>query len=208
MPPELENSAKQVETSALLLVWIGELWNILEAVVALWSGFGAGSVALIGFGLDSILELAAGGILIWRLQKSGKDDNEESEAERKAHELVGYTFFILAGLIFVQSMATLFGYLPKPEETTVGLILILASAIVMTILYFKKMNVAEKMGSRALRAEAKETLVCDLQDLTVFLGLGANYLVGWWWADPVAALGLIPFLIKEAWEGVVRDDDD
>lgn len=208
MPPELENAAKQLKTRALLLVWLGEIWNVVEAVIALWSGIGAGSVALIGFGLDSILELAAGGILIWRLQKSWRDDDEESEAETKAHKMVGYTFFALAGLIFVQSTATLFGYLPEPEESTLGLILILASAAVMTILYFKKMDIAEKMGSRALRAEAKETLVCDLQDLTVFVGLGANYLVGWWWADPVAALGLIPFLIKEGREGVIGEDDD
>jgi hypothetical protein len=72
----------------------------------------------------------------------------------------------------------------------------------MTVLYFKKIAIAEKIGSRGLKAEAKETLVCDLQDLTVVLGLGANFLFGWWWADPVAGLGLIPFLIKEGREGV------
>jgi divalent metal cation (Fe/Co/Zn/Cd) transporter len=84
----------------------------------------------------------------------------------------------------------------------VGLILIIASAIMMTILYVKKMAIVEKTGSRALRAEAKETLVCDFQDLTVFVGLGANFFFGWWWADPAAALGLIPFLIKEGWKGL------
>ena len=112
----------------------------------------------------------------------------------------------MAGYIFLQSIATLLGYFPEPEETSIGLILIIASAIVMTILYFKKMAIAKKIGSRALRAEAKETLVCDLQDLTVLVGLGANFLFGWWWADPVAALGLIPFLIKEGWEGVMGED--
>ena len=197
-----------LKKKALVLVWIGEIWNIFEAVVALWSGIGAGSVALIGFGLDSILELAAGGILIWRLQTRWEDEGEEGAAERKAHKLVGITFFVLAGYILVQSVATLAGILPEPEQTSVGIILIVASAIIMTILYFRKMDVAEKIGSRALRAEAKETLVCDLQDLTVLVGLGANFLFGWWWADPVAALGLIPFLIKEGWEGVMGEDDD
>jgi divalent metal cation (Fe/Co/Zn/Cd) transporter len=191
-----------------VFVWIGEIWNVLEAAGALWSGIGAGSVALIGFGLDSILELAAGAILIWRLQTDWHDKEEESTAERKAHKLVGITFFILAGYIFLHAIATLLGYFPEPEQTTIGIILIIASAIVMTILYFKKMAIAEKIGSRALRAEAKETLVCDLQDLTVLVGLGANFLFGWWWADPVAALGLIPFLIKEGWEGVMGEDDD
>jgi divalent metal cation (Fe/Co/Zn/Cd) transporter len=199
---------EQLKKNALLFVWIGEIWNLLEAAVALWSGIGAGSVALIGFGLDSILELAAGAILIWRLQTEWQDKDEESTAERKAHKLVGITFFVLAGYILLQSIATLVGYFPEPQETTVGIILIIASAVVMTILYFKKMAIAEKIGSRALRAEAKETLVCDLQDLTVLIGLGANFLLGWWWADPVAALGLIPFLLKEGWEGVMGEGDD
>ena len=198
----------RLKTKALVLVWIGEVWNVLEAVVALWSGIGAGSVALIGFGLDSILELAVGAILIWRLQTKWEDEGEESAAERKAHKLVGITFFVLATYILMQSIATLAGIFPEPEQTTVGLILIIASAIVMTILYFQKIAIAEKLGSRALRAEAKETLICDLQDMTVLVGLGANFLFGWWWADPVAALGLIPFLIKEGLEGIRGEDDD
>jgi divalent metal cation (Fe/Co/Zn/Cd) transporter len=203
-----EADLDQLKRKALILVWIGELWNVLEAVVALWSGMEADSVALIGFGFDSILELAAGGILIWRLQTRWDDHDEEDEAERKAHKFVGVTFFVLAAYILFQSIAILLGIFPEPKETSVGLILIAASAIVMTILYFLKMNVAEKINSRALRSEAKETLVCDLQDLTVFVGLAANFLFGWWWADPVAALGLIPFLIKEGREGFSGDDDD
>jgi divalent metal cation (Fe/Co/Zn/Cd) transporter len=198
----------RLKTKALLLVWIGEIWNVIEAAVALWAGIGAGSVALIGFGLDSVLELAAGGILIWRLQSSWENEGEESSAERKAHKLVGITFFVLAGYILVQSVATLLGVFAEPEQSSVGLVLIIASAIVMTILYLRKMAIAQRIGSRALQAEAKETLVCDLQDLTVLLGLGANFLFGWWWADPVAALGLIPFLLKEGWEGVFGGHED
>jgi divalent metal cation (Fe/Co/Zn/Cd) transporter len=202
-----KTNVDHLKSQALILVWVGEIWNLLEAGVGLWSGIGAGSVALIGFGLDSLLELAAGAILIWRLQTEWQDKDEESTAERKAHKLVGITFFVLAGYIFLQSVATLLGYFPEPQETTAGLILIVASAVVMTVLYFKKMTIAEKISSRALRAEAKETLVCDLQDLTVLIGLGANFLFGWWWADPLAALALIPFLVKEGWEGVMGEDD-
>jgi divalent metal cation (Fe/Co/Zn/Cd) transporter len=201
-----KTNVDHLKSQALILVWVGEIWNLLEAGVGLWSGIGAGSVALIGFGLDSLLELAAGAILIWRLQTEWQDKDEESTAERKAHKLVGITFFVLAGYIFLQSVATLLGYFPEPQETTAGLILIVASAVVMTVLYFKKMTIAEKISSRALRAEAKETLVCDLQDLTVLIGLGANFLFGWWWADPLAALALIPFLVKEGWEGVMGED--
>jgi divalent metal cation (Fe/Co/Zn/Cd) transporter len=202
-----KTNVDHLKSQALILVWVGEIWNLLEAGVGLWSGIGAGSVALIGFGLDSLLELAAGAILIWRLQTEWQDKDEESTAERKAHKLVGITFFVLAGYIFLQSVATLLGYFPEPQETTAGLILIVASAVVMTVLYFKKMTIAEKISSRALGAEAKETLVCDLQDLTVLIGLGANFLFGWWWADPLAALALIPFLVKEGWEGVMGEDD-
>jgi divalent metal cation (Fe/Co/Zn/Cd) transporter len=202
-----KTNVDHLKSQALILVWVGEIWHLLEAGVGLWSGIGAGSVALIGFGLDSLLELAAGAILIWRLQTEWQDKDEESTAERKAHKLVGITFFVLAGYIFLQSVATLLGYFPEPQETTAGLILIVASAVVMTVLYFKKMTIAEKISSRALRAEAKETLVCDLQDLTVLIGLGANFLFGWWWADPLAALALIPFLVKEGWEGVMGEDD-
>ena len=128
----------KLKTQALVLVWIGELWNILEAVVALWSGIGAGSVALIGFALDSILELAVGGILIWRLQTKWEDEGEEGAAERKAHKLVGITFFVLAGFILIQSIATLAGFFPEPEQTTVGLILIITSTIMMTSYIFIK----------------------------------------------------------------------
>lgn len=197
-----------LKKKALLLVWIGEIWNLFEAVVALWSGIGAGSVALIGFGFDSILELVAGGILIWRLQTKWENSEEESSGERKAHKLVGITFFVLAAYIFIHSVATLFGVFREPEQTLVGILLIIASAFVMTSLYFQKMTIAEKIGSRALKAEAKETLVCDLQDLTILVGLAANFLLGWWWADPVAALGLIPFLVKEGWEGFTGEDED
>lgn len=190
---------------ALLLVWIGEAWNILEAGVALWSAINAGSVALLAFGLDSLIEIFAGGVLIWRLSREWKQGDEEA-VERRALKLVGITFFMLAAYILVQSLATLVGWLPEPQESHVGIILVIASAIVMTILFWAKSRIAKRLGSRALRAEAVESLMCDLQDLTVLLGLGFNFLLGWWWADPVAALALIPFLLKEGWENVFHEE--
>lgn len=190
---------------ALLLVWIGEAWNILEAGVALWSAVNAGSVALLAFGLDSLIEIFAGGVLIWRLSREWKQGEEEA-VERRALKLVGITFFLLATYILVQSLATLVGWLPEPQESHVGIILVIASAIVMTILFWAKSRIAKRLGSRALRAEAVESLMCDLQDLTVLLGLGLNFLLGWWWADPVAALALIPFLLKEGWENVFHEE--
>ncbi len=186
---------------ALLLVWIGEAWNVLEAGVALWSAVTAGSVALLAFGLDSLIEIFAGGVLIWRLSREWKQEEEEA-AERRALKLVGITFFLLVAYILGQSLATLVGWLPEPQESLIGIALVIASAFVMTVLFWAKSRIAKRLGSRALRAEAVESLICDLQDMTVLLGLGLNALLGWWWADPVAALALIPFLLKEGWEAI------
>jgi len=171
----------------------------MEMGVALWSGYQAGSIALIAFGLDSGIEIFAGSVLIWRLREEwGKD--EDQVAERKATRLLGVTFFLLSVYIAGQASATLLGWVEEPQESPVGILLVVASAVLMTILYRGKSKIARRLGSRALRAEAIESLVCDLQDLTVLVGLGLNLLFQWWWADPVAALMLIPFLLREGIE--------
>lgn len=200
--PSLPRSS--LRQTALSLVWVGLLWNLVEAGVGLWSGIEASSVALIAFGLDSFVELFAGGVLVWHLRR-GWAGEEKAASERKAHRLLGITFFVLAAYVAVQSSAALLGWLPTPRVSFIGIGLIAASALVMSALYVRKAAVARQLRSRALRAEAVETLVCDLQDLTVLLGLGLNALAGWWWADPLAALALIPFLLWEGWEGVRRE---
>ncbi len=172
--------------------------------MALWSAVNVSSVALLAFGLDSLIEIFAGGVLIWRLSAEWKQEEEEA-AERRALKLVGITFFLLAAYVLVQSVTTLLGWISEPRKSLMGIALVIASAFVMTLLFWGKSKLAERLGSRALRAEAMESLVCDLQDLTVLIGLGLNALLGWWWADPVAALALIPFLLKEGWEGVFQN---
>ena len=151
---------------ALLLVWVGEAWNLLEAGAALWVGINASSVALVAFGLDSLVELFAGGVLIWQLSREW-NQKEEKASELRAQRLLGATFFLLAAFILVQSVATLMGWLAEPKESLVGIALVVVSAAVMTVLYFGKMGIARTLGSRALRAEAVESLMCDLQDLTL-----------------------------------------
>lgn len=190
---------RRLRRRALLLVWIGELWNVVEAGVAFWSAKSADSVALLAYGLDSLIELFAGGVLIWHLSREWKHQ-EEAAAEKKALKLVGITFFVLSAYILFQAIATLLGWFTEPRESPVGIILVIASAVVMTVLYFGKTRIARRIGSPALRAEAIESLMCDLQDLALLVGLGLNALWGWWWADPIAALLLIPFLLKEGWE--------
>ncbi len=187
--------------TALLLVLAGLLWNLVEAVVAFWAGVQAGSVAILAFGLDSIVELLAGGVLVWRL-RADRDEEEAEAAERRAQRLVGLTFFLLAIYILLHSGASLLGWLPEPEPSLVGVAIVVASAVVMAVLYVGKMRIATRMQSRALRAEAMESLFCDLQDLTILVGLGLNSLFSWWWADPVSALVLVPFFIKEGRENL------
>ena len=198
---------KNLRKWALMLVWIGEIWNIAEAGVALWSAGNADSVALLAYGLDSIIELFAGGVLIWHLSREWREKEHHEAAERKAQRLVGITFFLLSVYIAVQSIGTLAGWFVEPKESPVGILLVVASAVVMTAIYFPKMRLSKRLGSPALRAEAIESLMCDLQDVTVLVGLGANALWGWWWADPVAALALIPFLLKEGWEAVRGEEE-
>jgi len=193
---------ESLRRKALVFVWIGEIWNVFEAVIALWSAWVASSVALLAFGLDSIIELFAGAVLIWRFQKEASD---ESLTERKALRLVGVTFFMLSVFIIFQSITTLLGYFSKPQPSFVGIFITISSAVLMTILFVFKINIASQLGSRALRAEAYESLVCDIQDLIVLAGLGLNIVLGWWWADPLMALALVPLLIKEGIEAF-RDE--
>ena len=183
---------------ALVLVWIGEIWNVFEATIAIWAALIAGSVALWAFGLDSIIELFAGAVMIWRFWKERED--KEGDTEKTALKLIGVTFFLLAAFIVFQSIATLLGYFAPPRESIIGIFITISSAILMTVLFLYKNRIAKQIDSRALRAEAYQSLVCDLQDLVVLVGLGLNSLLGWWWADPVMALALVPFLIKEGLE--------
>ncbi len=199
--------ADTLRRTALILVTVGLVWNLAEAAVAFWAGTRAASVVLLAFGADSIIELFAGGVLVWRLtrEQGGHDDED---AESKARRLVGLTFFLLAGYVAVHSVASLVGWLPRPEPSLMGVGIAVASAVVMSVLYVAKMRIAARMQSRALRAEAVESLFCDLQDLAVLVGLGFNVLLSWWWADPVASLALIPFFIKEGRENFGGDHDD
>jgi divalent metal cation (Fe/Co/Zn/Cd) transporter len=195
--------------TALVLVSIGLAWNLVEAVVAFWAGARVGSVALIAFGLDSVIELFAGGVLVWRLRQEG-EGREDEAAERRAQRLVGITFFVLAAYVGLHSVVSLGGLLPEPQPSLAGIGIAVASALVMSVLYVAKMRIAARLQSRALRAEAVESLFCDLQDLAILVGLGLNLLLSWWWADPVAALLLIPFFIKEGMENFSgrHDHDD
>lgn len=184
-------------------------YNIIEAVIALWFGAEAESIALLGFGLDSVIETAAAGVLLWRLwlEAQGADPEQVETAERRVHRFVGATFLALALYVFGQAGWMLYQQ-EAPSESMIGIVLALASLIVMPLVSIGKLRAATVIGSTALRAEAKETLACSYLSLTLLLGLGANVTVGWWWADPLAALLMIPWLIKEGLEGLRGEDND
>jgi divalent metal cation (Fe/Co/Zn/Cd) transporter len=177
-------------------------WNIVEGVVAIGAGVIAGSIALVGFGLDSYIEVASGLVLIWRLRKHGfGNDADEEEAEKRAILFVGITFLILALYVTYESGKKLFFHEP-PDESLVGIVLAIVSLVIMPLLAVYKKRLAAEINSRALRADALETLACSYLSLTLVLGLGANALFGWWWADPIAALAMVYYLIKEGREAI------
>jgi divalent metal cation (Fe/Co/Zn/Cd) transporter len=176
-------------------------WNVVEAVVAIGAGAVAGSVALIGFGADSAIEVISAVGLLWRLRKAGPHAavNEESAAEKRALYVVAVTFFALAGYITWEAVRSLMSREP-PLTSPVGIILAVLSLLVMTGLASVKQWTGREMGSRALVADSKETWVCSYLSLTLLLGVGAYAVFGWWWADPVGALAMLPVILWQGWE--------
>jgi len=187
----------------LYLVVATMAYNMVEAGVALWSGAEADSIALMGFGLDSLIETMAAGMLLWRLRlKTQSADPEHGEAvERRVQRFVGGTFLALALYVLGQAGWMLWQQ-EAPSASLVGILLALASLVIMPLAAIGKLRAARIIGSGALRAEAKETLACSYLSLSLLLGLAANATVGWWWADPIAALCMVPWLVKEGVEGV------
>jgi divalent metal cation (Fe/Co/Zn/Cd) transporter len=192
----------------LWLVGATMVYNAVEAGLAIWAGAAADSIALIGFGLDSIVELAAASVLFWRLGVEARGAGEEivEAAERRVHRFVGVTFFALAAYVLALAVWTLTGH-GQPEESLIGIVLAAASLVIMPLVAWGKLRAAREIPSPALAAEAKETLACSYLSFAVLLGLAANALAGWWWADPVAALLMVPWLVREGREAFEEDDD-
>lgn len=178
------------------------LYNIAEAVIAIGSGIAARSIALVGFGLDSIIECAAAGVLLWHLKVHGLGDSPDLEkSERRVRRFIGATFMVLAFYVLVEASLSLWKR-EAPEESLVGIALAIFSLVAMPLIAWGKIKAARFLKSAPLLAEAKETLACSYLSLTLLLGLVANAWLGWWWADPIAALLMIPWLVKEGLEGL------
>ena len=202
-----------METSRLVrtgvwLVALTMLYNAVESVVALWAGIRAESVALVGFGLDSVIELLAATVVLWRmsLEARGEDAHRVEMAERRVHRFVGATFFALAAYVMFQAAWRLWTA-NAPNESVVGIVLAVLSLIVMPLIALAKLRVASAVNSPALRAEAKETLACSYLSFCLLLGLVANASLDLWWADPVAALLMVPWLVLEGTEASTSEGD-
>ncbi|HLA19217.1 MAG TPA: hypothetical protein VJ253_07835 [Dehalococcoidia bacterium] len=187
---------------AKLLLIATALYNVGEGIIAIWSGVAAGSLALIAFGADSYLEVAAASAVLWRI--STADEELGERREQRAMRLIGWTFLALAAAVLYQAFAAIAGR-QGADESLVGVGLALASVIVMPLVALAKLRTAAATKLVALAAEAKETLACSYLSVALLLGLVANVILGWWWLDPATALVLVPWLVKEGLEGARGD---
>jgi divalent metal cation (Fe/Co/Zn/Cd) transporter len=176
------------------------LYNSLEGVVALIAGAAAGSIALTGFGLDSLIELAASLTALWRLF-ADRDHQRRGRAERVSLRVIGVLFLALAGYVAIDASLALHRRAP-PDSSIVGIVLAGLSVIIMPLLARAKRRLAFQLGSGALAAESEQTSLCAYLSAILLGGLALNAVVGWWWADPVAALAMTPIIAREGVQGV------
>ena len=175
-------------------------YNSLEAIASLIAGLLAGSVALVGFGIDSLIEVTASGAAQWRL-RSDLHEPLRSRSEKLTHRFVGVCFLALAVYVAVDSAKTVW-FRERPDRTLAGIVILSMSVVVMPLLARAKLKVASAMQSSALRAEARQTSLCAYLSIIALAGVLSNAALGWWWADPVAALCMVPIIASEGIDGL------
>lgn len=183
------------------LEWFSLAWNSVEALVAIGAALAAGSVALLGFGADSVVESVSAAILLWRLSAeiSGGDARALERIERRAEKLVGASLGALAVYVAVDAVLALVNR-EAPDPSRVGVVLTAVSLFVMMFLARAKRRLAVALGSAALHADAFQTTACWWLSLSALAGLASNLVFGWWWADPVSALAMTVFIAREGWD--------
>jgi cation diffusion facilitator family transporter len=186
-------------------------WNVIEGVIAVAAGALAHSVALIAFGVDSFVETTSGAVLWWRLRaelKGGHDPEQLERIEHRAARVAGAMLLALAVYIVIDAGRRLLGFGAEAQESRLGIALTAVSLVVMPLLARAKLRTAGALGSRALLADAYETLACTWLSLTTLGGLVLNAALGWWWADPMAALAIVPLVVREGltgWRGETEE---
>jgi len=201
-PALLERHRRQ--RVALGLAWATIAWNAVEAIVAIIAGAVASSIALIGFGLDSTVEVMSASVIVWQMTR---DVPEAREA--KALRLIAVSFFALAGYVTVQAGLDLLAT-SEPDTSSVGIVLAAVSLVVMPVLAGLKRRNGRRLGSNSVVADSRQTMLCTYLSAVLLVGLVLSATVGWWWADPVAALVIAALAFKEgreAWRGERCCDD-
>jgi divalent metal cation (Fe/Co/Zn/Cd) transporter len=184
----------------LLLEYLTVAWNIIEGIVAVASGAASGSIALVGFGIDSFIETFSGVILLWRLRAEHHGHDAE-RVERQSLKLVGVSFMLLAAYVAFDSSKSLIGR-EAPEHSVVGIVIAVLSLIVMPWLAYQKRKTAGNLASASLIADSRQSSLCAYLSVILLAGLLLNALVGWWWADPVAGVCMVPIITKEGIEAL------
>jgi divalent metal cation (Fe/Co/Zn/Cd) transporter len=179
------------------LEYLTVAWNVVEAVLSIGAGLAAGSIALVGFGVDSVIESLSGGVLLWRL----RDDESGERREPTALRLVGGSLILLAAYVAFEAAQSLYAREP-PEASYVGIIVAGVSLAGMPLLARAKRRVASALGSRAMEADSRQTDLCAYLSAILLAGLALNALFGWWWADPVAGLVMAPIIFKEGFDAL------
>jgi len=199
-PQEQAPDRQRLVRRARMLAWLGLGWHLIEAAVALIAGVVASSIALIGFGVDSLIEAVAGIVVIWLMSGAR---SSSATAERRAQQLIAASFALLAAYIGVEAIRDLLdGHHPNTSWIGIGLSVITLAT--MPPLARAKRHVGEQIGSSATASESRQTTLCAYLSATLLIGLLANAVLGWWWADPVAALVIAGVAVREgrdAWRG-------
>jgi divalent metal cation (Fe/Co/Zn/Cd) transporter len=175
-------------------------WNSLEGIIALIAGAVAGSISLVGFGIDSFIEVTSGVALLWRMSVDADVDSREQN-EKLSLRVVGVCFIALAAYVLYESVADLASR-TAPQRCLPGIVLACVSLIVMPLLSRAKKKVGNELGSRAMKADARQTDFCVYLSAILLIGLALNATLGWWWADPICALAMTPIIAKEGWESL------
>ena len=195
--PALDADRRSAVTRGRWLTWATIAYNCLEGLLSIGSGLLAGSVSLIGFGVDSFIEVSASLTAVWRLHVD-RDPGRREQAERLAQRLIGLSFLALAGYVAVEATRSLVTR-AEPDPSPIGIGIAAASLVVMPLLARAKRRVAARLSSGALGAEARQTEICMYLSAILLGGLILNAAFAWWWADPVAGIAMAPFI---AWEGI------
>ncbi len=182
------------------LEYLTVAWNSAEGIAALVAGFLAGSIALVGFGLDSVIEISSSAVLLWRLRAEADADRRERR-ERRAQRLVGVCFLALAAYVAFDAIKGLMRH-EAPAESIFGIVVAIAALIAMPLLARAKRQVARQLNSGAMHADSRQSDFCAYLSAILLAGLLLNALLGWWWADPVAALVMVPLIAREGVEGL------